>query len=166
MKVWRREHIDWTDIEQDLTLQLRCHRCGKTKYKDCYSQTQWDKPGNQGNCKTCVKQREEENTPLDCVKRGQWEGLEAFAPHQRTAHSAKNRVGLDGVKKRQCIQCKLYRSCSAFTPKAWGHAANKDKQGRCKDCMIRSEKTRGDAEALKQRCTNHVSSDGVLPILL
>ena len=31
---------------------------------------------------------------------------------------------------RQCIQCKLYRSRSFFTPTKWEHAANKLKQGK------------------------------------
>ena len=44
LKVWRHEYIDWKIIEKELTPQLRCHRCGIVKYKECYAQTQWDKP--------------------------------------------------------------------------------------------------------------------------
>ena len=33
LKVWRREHIDWEDIEKQLTPQQRCYRCGISKYK-------------------------------------------------------------------------------------------------------------------------------------
>ncbi len=93
--MWRHEYIDWKTIEKELTPQLRCHRCGIVKYKECYAQTQWDKPEKHGNCKACVKLREEENTPFYCSRCYEWKGEEAFAPRQRSAHSAKTRVFVD-----------------------------------------------------------------------
>ena len=92
LKVWRREHIDWAAIEQQVTPQQMCYRCGTSKYKESYWQAQWDKPHKRGNCKTCVELRKEEGTPLDCSQCLEWKGEAAFAPHQRTAHSGKTRV--------------------------------------------------------------------------
>ena len=51
LKVWRREHIDWDAIENQLTPQQMCYRCGISKYKESYWQAQRDKPHKRGNCK-------------------------------------------------------------------------------------------------------------------
>ena len=79
LKVWRREHIDWEAIEKQLTPQQLCYRCGFVKYKECYSQAQWDKPHKRGNCRACAELRKEEGTPLDCSKCLEWKGETAFA---------------------------------------------------------------------------------------
>ena len=117
-----------------------CHRCGIVKYKECYTPAQWDKPQKRGNCKACVKLREEENTPLDCSKCWEWKGETAFAPTQRCARSNKTRVCLDCVETRMCIACKLHRPRNDFSQGEWEHAAYKNERGKCKDCVIRSEK--------------------------
>ena len=62
LKVWRREYIDWKAIEKELTPQKMCHRCGIVKYKECYTQTQWDKPQQRGNCEVCVSNCAKKNT--------------------------------------------------------------------------------------------------------
>ena len=137
--MWRHEYIDWKTIEKELTPQLRCHRCGIVKYKECYAQTQWDKPEKHGNCKACVKLREEENTPFDCSRCYEWKGEEAFAPHQRSAHSAKTRVCVDCVETRKCIACKLHRQRDAFSQGEWEHAQQNNARGKCQYCTDRAE---------------------------
>ena len=139
LKVWRREHIDWAAIEKELTPQQLCHRCGILKYKECYWQAQWDKPHKRGNCKACVELRKEEGTPLDCSNCWEWKGEAAFAPHQRTAHSARSRVCLDCVETRMCKACKLHRQQSAFSQGEWERAAWQSAQGKCRDCMVKAE---------------------------
>ena len=116
-----------------------CHRCGIVKYKECYTLAQWDKPQKRGNCKACVKLREEENTPLDCTKCYEWKGETAFAPHQRSARSNKTRVCLDCVETRKCKACNLHRERNAFSNGEWEHAAYQSAR-KCKECVDRAEK--------------------------
>ena len=68
-----------------------------------------------GNCKACVKLRQLENPPFDCSRCYELKGEEAFAPRQRSAHSAKTRVCVGCVETRKCIACKLHRQRDAFS---------------------------------------------------
>ena len=120
--MWQREHIDWSSIEKELTPKLTCHRCGIAKYKECYAVAQWNKALKQGNCKKCVKQRQEEdNTPLDCTYCGEWKEAEAFPPHLRHNY-AKYRPCLDCVETRMCIACRLHKQREAFSKGEWEHS--------------------------------------------
>ena len=150
LKVWRREKNDWRAIEEELTPQQVCHRCGILKYKECYAPSQWDKPHKRGNCKACVKLRQEENTPFDCSKCWEWKGAEAFQPKHRSAHSNGKRVCLECVETRMCIKCQIYKPYAAFTKSEWEHAGwKKDPQGTCTTCMNKAEKYQWQCKSCK-----------------
>ena len=130
----RGERIDWKSIEAHMVPKKRCHGCAAHKSQEEYSVDEW-KAKTEVWCRTCVQEKEEQETPLKCARCLEWRAISAYNSRALKCRAKRFCVECRGKETRTCCQCQRNLVEPVFAT-SW---EQEDGVRQCRHCSAKGE---------------------------